>query len=155
MSGPVYWHGLTNTEAFSDVFEGEFHGDFVCITTDREVALSYAEGDEAKLYRVEVAPLDPLVIDTPEAFIELWNRMLESHAGAPATVFWGADGHFNRFCAMLKSRGHDFVDFREGAFEGDLGYEWVSGTIGDVQSTVLDKSIITAVLPAAAPAPRP
>jgi len=141
----TFWHGLSK----SAVFEGTFRTEFVCLARDRDLAMFYADDDEERLLAVTVRAANPLVLDTPEAFRDAW---LESGAQDATGGFWHEGGPHRTFLRWAAARGHDVVDVPESAFEGDVGYEWAVGTVGDPQVAVLDKAAIVRV--EKAPAPR-
>lgn len=121
------YHGETRGK----IEGGVFIGSEVCLSHSRELAEDYSEG-EGEVYLVKYTGKNPLILDTPEAFSEAWEA---SGAGRVKGNFH--PDQTGQFAAWARDNCYDAVVIPEAAFEGELGYEMVAGTVGEPQTMVL------------------
>jgi hypothetical protein len=98
----------------------------------RELAEAYAsEGGRVEAFRISRG--NPLVLDTPEKVEAAWRESgaLEVEGQFYPDVLRALSG-------WAQSRGHDGMIVAEGAFEGELGYEFAAGTFGEPQIIAFD-----------------
>lgn len=96
----------------------------------RELAKTYANG--GRIGKFTLIFKRPLVLDTPEKVERAWR---ESDA-------LDVEGDFfpNVMRALedwARDQNYDGIIVDDGAFEGELGYEWAVGTFGDPQIVAL------------------
>ena len=107
------------------------------------MARAYGDDENARILEVEVQAENPLVVESAEQFLEIWQqsgcKTLEAANFHPETT--------SHFCAWVRAQGYDAVVLPEQIFEGDLGFELCAGTFGEPQAIVLDtaKARIVAV----------
>ena len=123
---PVLYHGET---------KGEIKGQLVTpffAAHDKGVATTYSENG-AVVRAIRDVSRKPLVLDTPEKFVEAWEASGADKAEGPF--------HPNKTSALAawaRAQGHDAIVVPQSAFEGELGYEVVGGTLGEAQTIILD-----------------
>jgi hypothetical protein len=110
---------------------GLFVGTEVYLSHSRDLAENYSEG-EGKVYLVKYTGKNPLILDTSDAFSEAWKA---SGAGQVKGKFH--PDQTREFAGWARRNGYDAIIIPESAFEGELGYEMVGGTVGEPQTIVL------------------
>lgn len=128
----IGYHGGTAAEINSGIF---------FIAHDRSLAEEYASDTAGgRVVKVEDRSVNPLVLDTPEKFIDAWRK-----SGADKV-----EGNFHPnqtrvFGDWARHSGYDAIVIPESAFEGELGYEEVGGTVGEPQTIILDPKVANIV----------
>lgn len=134
----VVWHGLTDGMPLDGFGIGRRE---VFLAHDIELARVYAaDGPDGIIIQVEDLSRNPLSLAMGEAFRDAW---LASGAGDVAGSFHpDATGAFSEWARAM---GHDAIVIPSSAFEGEIGFDWVSGTVGEPQTIVLDPTRIRVV----------
>lgn len=126
------FHGVTQNEIEASTFgQGK---DMVFLAHDWSLAETYAD-ESGLVFDVEDLSVNPLILATPEEFRDAWIGSGAHKNG----------GKFHPDCTgklaeWARAKGHDAIVIPSSAFEGELGYEWAAGTVGEPQTIVLDAS---------------
>lgn len=127
----VGWHGKTKDEPLIP------EADRPLFIGPEWLAASYAEGHE-QIQPVEFEARNALVIETAEEFRDLWTTAGVDADDLPLHGPPDVDSKWRRVTRLVKSEGFDAIHIAESAFTGELGYEWVAGTVGEPQTVLLD-----------------
>lgn len=126
------WHGQTRAEKVKP------RSDRPLFIAPEWLAATYAEDHESKIMPVEYEAKNALILDTPEKFKEFYDMAGAGDTGIPLHAPPDEDSSWRRMTRLAKSQGFDAIDIPDSAFAGENGFAWVSGSVGEPQTVLLE-----------------
>jgi hypothetical protein len=140
----IGYHGESKPEKVAQPVKTPFF-----VAFDRELAET-CRCTDGRILLIEYYPKNPLMLDTPGKFVEVWED-----SGARAFGKWDAlrappPGWFHPrttryFSEWAKQKKYDSVIIPSPAFDGEIGFRQVGGVFGDPQALILDHRIIISI----------